>query len=106
MVRRLQARFALDSLRAMEQAALWTAGAVVLAGLLLRPTIGWPLLLGLLALACACAALLGPVWTIEPGMLTINLMLLGLAGALLPVILRQVRRRDRTTPVRHRAVPA
>ena len=87
-------------------AALWTAGAVVLAGLLLRPTIGWPLLLGLLALACACAALLGPVWTIEPGMLTINLMLLGLAGALLPVILRQVRRRDRTTPVRHRAVPA
>jgi len=39
-------------------------------------------------------------------MLTINLMLLGLAGALLPVILRQVRRRDRTTPVRHRAVPA
>ncbi|MEZ7274129.1 PepSY domain-containing protein [Sphingobium sp. 10 DY56-G10] len=87
-------------------AALWTAGAVVLAGLLLRPTIGWPLLLGLLALACACAALLGPVWTIEPGMLTINLMLLGVAGALLPVILRQARRRDRTTPVRHRAVPA
>ena len=61
---------------------------------------------GRAALACACAALLGPVWTIEPGMLTINLMLLGLAGALLPVILRQVRRRDRTTPVRHRAVPA
>ena len=57
-------------------------------------------------LACACAALLGPVWTIEPGMLTINLMLLGVALALTPLILRQTKRLSAPVPLRRRMAPA
>jgi hypothetical protein len=40
-------------------AALWSAGAAVLAGALLAPRRSWPLLLSILALGCAAAALPG-----------------------------------------------
>ncbi|WP_370310358.1 PepSY-associated TM helix domain-containing protein [Sphingobium abikonense] len=86
--------------------ALWSASGAVLAGLLLPSALGWPLLLGLLALACTVTALLGPIWAVEPVMLTMNLMLLAVAAALAPVILRHVRRRATAAPVRRRAVPA
>jgi uncharacterized iron-regulated membrane protein len=86
--------------------ALWTAGAAVLAGLFLPPAIGWPLLLGALAIACLCTALLGPIWADEPLMAIVNLMLLAIAGALLPVILRQLRRKQAPLVTRRRAVPA
>ncbi|QGP81307.1 PepSY domain-containing protein [Sphingobium sp. CAP-1] len=87
--------------------ALWSAGAVLLAGLLLRPAIGWPLLLGVLALCCAMAALLGPLWTTDSIILTGNLLLLAVAAALAPIIWQQMRRKaDPAPPARRRAVPA
>ena len=82
------------------------AGAVMVAGLALRPAIGWPVLLGALAVACACAALLGPIWAGGPVMVTINLMLLGVALALTPLILRQTKRLSAPVPLRRRMAPA
>ncbi len=87
-------------------AALWTSGAIVLAGLMLPPAIGWPTLLAMLALACASAAILGPVWAGGLTMVTINLLLLGTALVLVPVIQRQLRRRSANAPVRRRAATA
>lgn len=88
--------------------ALWSAGAAVVIGMVLRPTLGWPLLLGTLALTCAAAAALGPIWASHGAMLAINLMLVAFALALVPVVRRQVRkRRTPATPTRRRrAVPA
>ena len=95
-----------DRAQAEVSAALWSAGAVVVAGLALRPAIGWPVLLGALAVACACAALLGPIWAGGPVMVTINLMLLGVALALTPLILRQTKRLSAPVPLRRRMAPA
>ncbi|WBY07156.1 PepSY-associated TM helix domain-containing protein [Sphingomonas sp. 7/4-4] len=70
--------------------ALWSAGIAVLAGLALRPTIAWPTLLGLVALGCAGAALLGlgisgfAQWAMD-------LVLLAAAAALMLIVIRQVR---------------
>ncbi|NWK97657.1 peptidase [Sphingobium lactosutens] len=86
--------------------ALWTAGAAVLAGLILPPTIGWPSLLGLLAIACLSAALLGPIWAGGLVMATINLMLLATASGLLAVALRQRRPKHPPLPARRRTVTA
>ena len=82
--------------------ALWTAAAAVLAGLALRPAIGWPLMMGLLAFACALAAVLGPVWSTEPILLTGNLLFLVMAVALALIVRRQMRRRNAPTPARRR----
>lgn len=48
-----------DRAGAEVSAALWSAGAAVLAGALLAPRRSWPLLLSILALGCAAAALPG-----------------------------------------------
>lgn len=83
--------------------ALWSAGAAVLVGLALRPALGWPLLLAVLALACAGAAAMGPLCGSDAAMLVINLMLVAFALALVPTILRQVRARQLpSAPVRRR----
>ena len=82
--------------------ALWTAAVAVLAGLALRPAIGWPLMMGLLAFACVLAAVLGPLWSTEPVLLTGNLLFLAMAGALALIVRRQVRRRNAPTPARRR----
>ncbi|MCI4591746.1 PepSY domain-containing protein [Sphingobium sp. BYY-5] len=86
--------------------ALWSTGAAVLVGLALPPAIGWPTLLGALAITCLSAALLGPIWASGVLMATINLLLLGMALALLPIILRQLQRKRAPAPARRRAVPA
>ena len=57
-------------------------------------------------MACACAALLGPIWAGGPVMVTINLMLLGVALALTPLILRQTKRLSAPVPLRRRMAPA
>jgi uncharacterized iron-regulated membrane protein len=82
--------------------ALWTAAVAVLAGLVLRPAIGWPLMMGLLAVACVLAAVLGPVWSTEPVLLVGNLLFLAMAGALALIVRRQMRRRNAPTPARRR----
>ncbi len=74
-------------------AALWTAGAVLLAGLILPPARAWPLLLALLALSCAGAALIGPMATTDPAILGGNLLLLGLSLLFLLLALRQLKPR-------------
>jgi uncharacterized iron-regulated membrane protein len=83
--------------------ALWSAGIALLAGLALRPTIAWPALLGLLALGCAGAALLGlgisgfAQWGMD-------LVLLAAAAALALIVIRQIRAlRAPATPRRARA---
>ena len=86
--------------------ALWSAGAALLLGLALPPTWGWPLLMGLLALLCALAALLGPIWASDAMLVTGNAMLLATAIALGLLVWKQIRRRSAPTPVRRRAVPA
>ncbi len=66
--------------------AMDTAGAVLLTALLLPPRMAWPLLLGLLAASCALAALIGPFRTVDPVILYGNLLLLGCAVGLIPLI--------------------
>lgn len=86
--------------------ALWSAGAALLLGLILPPTLGWPLLMGLLALLCVLAATLGPVWTSDVMLMTGNAMLLATAVALSLLLWKQVRRRHAPAPARQRTVPA
>ncbi|HUD94084.1 PepSY-associated TM helix domain-containing protein [Sphingobium sp.] len=86
--------------------ALWTTGAAVMIGLLLPPAMGWPTLLGALAIACLSTALLGPIWAGGLLMTTINLMLVTTALALLPVIRRLLRPKRAPVPIRSRTVPA
>lgn len=73
-------------------AAMWTAAGALVVGLILRPALGWPLLLGTLALACIAAALLGPVWSAQAVILAGNLLFLAMAAILLPIVRRQIRR--------------
>jgi hypothetical protein len=70
--------------------ALWSAGIAILVGIALRPAIAWPALLGLLALGCAGAALLGFAGG-GPGQWGPGLVLLVTAAALALIALRQVR---------------
>jgi uncharacterized iron-regulated membrane protein len=86
--------------------ALWSAGGVLLVGLILSPARGWPLLLGVLALCCATAALLGPVWATDAVLMTGNGLLLATAAGLGLIVWRQVRRKPTVTPARRRMVPA
>lgn len=86
--------------------ALWGAGAALLIGLALPPARGWPLLLALLALGCALAALLGPIWATDIVLATGNLMLLATAAALGSLVWKQVRRRQAGAPVRRRVMAA
>ena len=71
--------------------ALWTAAAAFATGAALRPARAWPLLLGLLAAGCVAAALLGPIRP-DAALLGGDLLLLGTALALVPIVARQVRR--------------
>ncbi|OAN59437.1 PepSY-associated TM helix domain-containing protein [Sphingobium sp. TCM1] len=84
--------------------ALWTSGAALALGMVLPPAIGWPVLLGGLAIGCVSAAFLGPIWPDGWPLATVNLLLLGVALALLPVIRRQVQRKRAPAPTRRRAV--
>ncbi|MFC3443126.1 PepSY-associated TM helix domain-containing protein [Sphingobium rhizovicinum] len=86
--------------------ALWSAAAVLLAGLALPPAIGWPLLMGVLALCCALAALLGPIWASDMVLATGNAMLLATAVALAMLVWRQVRRKPAPAPARRRMAAA
>lgn len=87
--------------------ALWSAAAALLAGLVLPPAIGWPLLMGVLALCCALAALLGPIWASDMVLATGNAMLLATAMALAMLVWwRQVRRKPAPAPARRRKAPA
>lgn len=85
--------------------ALWATGAAILAGLILPPAIGWPALLGALAIGCLSAALLGPIWAGGQLMAGVNLMLLAAALALLPIILRQILRMQAPVSARRRVAP-
>lgn len=87
-------------------AALWSAGAALLTSLILPPVLGWPLLLGLLALLCALAAMLGPIWAGDVMVATGNLMLISTAFALILLVWKHSRRRSATPPVRRRAQAA
>lgn len=73
-------------------ASMWTGAACLLIGLALRPALSWPVLLGLLALGCASAAAMGPVWSTDPVIMAVNLALLVLAAAVVPTLVRQVDR--------------
>jgi uncharacterized iron-regulated membrane protein len=86
--------------------ALWSAGAALLIGIALPPKLGWPLLLGLLALLCAVVALLGPIWVSDIILATTNMMLMATAVALGLLVWKHVRRRSVSAPVRRRMVPA
>ncbi|MBJ7375345.1 PepSY-associated TM helix domain-containing protein [Sphingobium sp.] len=86
--------------------ALWSAGAALLLGLVLPPALGWPLLLGLLALLCALAAALGPIWAGDVMILSGNMLLTATAVALGLLVWKQLRRRSAPTPVRRRMAPA
>lgn len=86
--------------------ALWSTGAALLLGLVLPPALGWPLLLGLLALLCALAALLGPIWASDTVPVTGNMMLLATAIALGLLVCKLLRRRHAPAPVRRRTMPA
>ncbi|ATY34159.1 PepSY-associated TM helix domain-containing protein [Sphingomonas psychrotolerans] len=72
--------------------ALWTAAAALAVGAVLPSTITWPLLLGLVAAGCAIAPLFVPLGQGDAVILIGNLMLLGVAAALLPLVWRQTRR--------------
>lgn len=70
--------------------ALWSAGTALLAGLALRPTMAWPILLGLLASGCAGAALLG-LGTSGFAQWGMDLVLLVTAVALALIVVRRLR---------------
>lgn len=68
--------------------ALWSAGIALLVGIVLRPAIAWPVLLGLLALGCAGATL--PVFG-AAGQWAVDLVLLATAAALASIAVHQIR---------------
>jgi uncharacterized iron-regulated membrane protein len=80
--------------------ALWSAGAALAAGLALKPAHAWPLLLGVLAIGCAGAPLIGggPEWLVDAvsrgdaALIGGDLILFALALALAPPVLRMARR--------------
>ncbi|MEC3909315.1 PepSY-associated TM helix domain-containing protein [Sphingobium sp. CR2-8] len=86
--------------------ALWSAGAALLLGLVLPPALGWPLLLGLLAVLCALAAMLGPIWAGDVVVATGDAMLIATAVALGLLVWKQLRRRSAPAPVRRRMAAA
>lgn len=86
--------------------ALWSAGAALVLGLVLPPALGWPLLLGLLALLCALAAALGPIWAGDVMVMSGNMLLTATAVGLALLVWKQLRRRSAPRPVRGRMVPA
>ena len=87
--------------------ALWSAGAALLLGLVLPPKLGWPLLIGVLAMLCTLAALLGPIWAGDAVLMTGNALLLAMALSLCLLLWRQMLRRSALpAPLRRRKVPA
>ncbi|WP_088182499.1 PepSY-associated TM helix domain-containing protein [Sphingobium sp. Z007] len=86
--------------------ALWSAAAALVLGLLLPPALGWPLLLGLLALLCALAAALGPIWAGDAMIMTGNMLLTATAVGLALLVWKQLRRRSVPRLVRRRMAPA
>jgi uncharacterized iron-regulated membrane protein len=84
--------------------ALWTAAIALAAGAALPSRIAWPLLLGLLAAGCAIAPLFVPLGQGDVTIIIGNLMLLGVAAALVPLVGRQMRRPS--VPVSRRAARA
>jgi len=83
--------------------ALWTATGVLVAGAALRPALAWPLLLGLLALCCAAAVLLGPVLSGDVALFGGNVVLLAFAAGLALLVARQVKGLRNPAPARRRA---
>lgn len=86
--------------------ALWSAGFALLLGLILPPSLGWPLLIGMLALLCALAALLGPIWAGDVVLATGNVMLMVTAASLALLLWKQSRRRRVPVTVGRRAALA
>lgn len=83
--------------------ALWSAGAALVVGAALRPAIAWPVLLGVLALGCAGAGLLGFAASglAQWGM---SLTLLAFAAAAALIVRGQIRAlRTPVAPRRNRA---
>ncbi|MDT8758612.1 PepSY domain-containing protein [Sphingomonas psychrotolerans] len=86
--------------------ALWAAAAAVALGAALPSRIAWPLLLGLLAMACAAAPLFVPLGQGDLVILVGNLMLLAVAAGLVPLVRRQLRRTAKPAPRRAAKVAA
>ncbi|HEU0095373.1 MAG TPA: hypothetical protein VFQ52_02885, partial [Rhizomicrobium sp.] len=78
--------------------ALWSAAVALVLGAALRPALGWPVLLGALALGCAAAPLPGPLANCDPVLLTGNLLLFALALALGGLAVALARRLRLPTP--------
>lgn len=95
-----------DRAQAEISVALWSAGAALMVGLALPPARGWPTLLGLLALGCAWAAVLGPIWTNDIVILTINMLLIAVAAALTLLVWKRRRPRNGRAPTRRQMATA
>jgi uncharacterized iron-regulated membrane protein len=84
--------------------ALWTAGAALIIGAVLRPALAWPLLLGALAASCLIAPLFAPLGQSDAVIVIGNLMLLATAAALIALVWRQTR--PPSAPIARRAARA